>query len=133
MAQKEIPSPPELPKGVGFSQVLAARGSRLVFVAGQISVDRDGRVVAPGDLAAQTRQVFENLRAALAAAGATFDDVVKLNYYVVDFRPDQLPTIREVRARYLPADAPPAATLVGVTALAMDGLLIEVEATALTD
>jgi enamine deaminase RidA (YjgF/YER057c/UK114 family) len=133
MAQKEIPSPPELPKGVGFSQVLAARGSRLVFVAGQISVDRDGRVVAPGDLAAQTRQVFENLRAALAAAGATFDDVVKLNYYVVDFRPDQLPTIREVRSRYLPAEAPPAATLVGVTALAMDGLLIEVEATALTD
>jgi enamine deaminase RidA (YjgF/YER057c/UK114 family) len=133
MAQKEIPSPPELPKGVGFSQVLAARGSRLVFVAGQISVDRDGRVVWPGDLAAQTRQVFENLRAALAAAGATFDDVVKLNYYVVDFRPDQLPTIREVRSRYLPAEAPPAATLVGVTALAMDGLLIEVEATALTD
>jgi enamine deaminase RidA (YjgF/YER057c/UK114 family) len=131
--QKEIPSPPELPKGVGFSQVLAARGSRLVLVAGQISVDRDGRVVAPGDLAAQTRQVFENLRAALAAAGATFDDVVKLNYYVVGFRPDQLATIREVRGRYLPADAPPAATLVGVTALAMDGLLIEVEATALTD
>jgi enamine deaminase RidA (YjgF/YER057c/UK114 family) len=131
--QREILNPPELFKGVGFSQVLAARGGRLVFVSGQIAVDREGNLVGRGDLGAQTRQVFENLRVALDAAGASFGDVVKLNYYVVGFRPEQLAVIREVRGRYLPAEAPPASTLVGVTALAMDGLLIEVEATALTD
>jgi enamine deaminase RidA (YjgF/YER057c/UK114 family) len=131
--QKEIINPPELFGGVGFSQALAARGGRVVFVSGQIALDREGNLVGPDDLGAQTRQVFENLRAALAAAGAGFADVVKLNYYVVGFRPEQLAVIREVRGRYLPAEAPPASTLVGVTALAMDGLLIEVEATALTD
>jgi len=130
--QKEILNPPELFRGVGFSQVVAARGSRVVFVSGQIALDREGNLVGPGDLAAQTRRVFENLRAGLAAAGAGFGDVVKLNYYVVGFRPEQLAVIREVRGRYLPAE-PPASTLVGVTALAMDGLLIEVEAIALTD
>jgi enamine deaminase RidA (YjgF/YER057c/UK114 family) len=131
--QKEIINPPELFGGVGFSQALAARGGRVVFVSGQIALDREGNLVGPDDLGAQTVQVFENLRAALAAAGAGFADVVKLNYYVVGFRPEQLAVIREVRGRYLPAEAPPASTLVGVTALAMDGLLIEVEATALTD
>src|SRR5688572_4554324 len=105
MVQKETPNPPDLPKGVGFSQVVAARGSRLVFVSGQISVDGDGKIVGLGDLRAQTRQVFENVGAALEAAGATFDDVVKLNYYVVGFKPEQLPAIREVRSQYLPAAA----------------------------
>jgi enamine deaminase RidA (YjgF/YER057c/UK114 family) len=133
MARKERVEAPELFKGVGFSQVVAARGERVVFVSGQISVDRDGNIVGRDDLAAQTTHVFENIRAALSAAGATFDDVVKLNYYVVGFRPEQLAVIREVRSRYLPADVPPAGTLVGVTALAMEGLLIEVEAIALTE
>ena len=131
--QKEILNPPELFRGVGFSQAVAGRGSRAVFVSGQIALDREGKLVGRDDLGAQTRQVFENLRAALAAAGVGFGDVVKLNYYVVGFRPEQLAVIREVRGRYLPAEAPPASTLVGVTALAMEGLLIEVEATALTD
>jgi enamine deaminase RidA (YjgF/YER057c/UK114 family) len=105
----------------------------MVFVAGQISVDKSGNVVGAGDLRAQTVQVLENVKAALAAAGATFADVVKQNTYVVNLTAEALPIIREVRAQYLPSSNPPASTLVGVTALAMDGLLIEVEVVAIVD
>lgn len=102
----------------------------MVFVAGQISLDRDGNVVGAGDLRAQTTRVLENVKAALAAAGATFADVVKMNTYVVNLDAAALPIIREVRSQYFPAENPPASTLVGVTALAVEGLLIEVEVVA---
>ena len=72
--------------------------------------------------------MFENLRRALAAAGATFKDVVKLNYYVLDAT--QAPAVREVRDRYVDAAAPPASTLVEVRRLFRDDVLLEVEATA---
>jgi enamine deaminase RidA (YjgF/YER057c/UK114 family) len=72
--------------------------------------------------------VFENLRRALAAGGATFRDVVKLNYYVVDAA--QVPVLREVRDRYVNTAAPPASTLVEVRRLFRDDLLLEVEAVA---
>jgi enamine deaminase RidA (YjgF/YER057c/UK114 family) len=102
----------------------------MVFVAGQVATDAEGKVVGEGDLARQAEQVFENLKACLAAAGATFADVVKMTTFVVDYRPEQRPIIAATRARYLPADAPPASTLVGVQALARPEILIEVEAIA---
>ncbi|MCZ9342685.1 RidA family protein, partial [Streptomyces sp. TRM76130] len=66
-----------------YSHVVTAAG-RLVAVSGQLPLDEDGRIVGEGDPAAQARQVFENLRRCLAAAGAGFDDVVKLTYFVTD-------------------------------------------------
>ena len=81
----------------------------------QIALDKDGNVVGRGDLRAQTVQVLENVKACLAAAGATFADVVKLNTYVVNLKAEDLPIIREVRSAYLPAANPPASTMVGVT------------------
>jgi enamine deaminase RidA (YjgF/YER057c/UK114 family) len=75
-------------------------------------------------------QVMENLKTALAAAGASLRDVVKLNYYVVNLNPEKLSTIREVRNKYISAEHPPASTLVGVTALAREEFLIEVEVVA---
>lgn len=102
----------------------------MVFVAGQISLDKDGNVVGAGDLRVQTKQVLDNVKSALAAAGATFSDVVKMNTYVVNLNPDALPVIREVRSQYFAAENPPASTLVGVTALAFEGLLIEIEVVA---
>jgi enamine deaminase RidA (YjgF/YER057c/UK114 family) len=78
---------------------------------------------------AQTEQVFKNLEAALAAAGAGFADVVKMNTYVTDV--SQAPALREVRARYFAA-APPASTLVQVAALARPELMIEIEVIAVT-
>ncbi|MCC6961449.1 MAG: RidA family protein [Dehalococcoidia bacterium] len=102
----------------------------MVFISGQIALDKEGKIVGLGDMRAQAAQVYENLKAALAAAGATFADVVKQNTYVVGLNAESIAAVREVRGRYLPDANPPASTLVGVTALAMDGLLIEIEMVA---
>jgi enamine deaminase RidA (YjgF/YER057c/UK114 family) len=101
-----------------------------VYISGQVSVNERGETVGKGDLRAQTQQAFENLKTALAAVGATFRDVVKTNLYVVGFKPEQIAVIREVRARYIAADQPPASTLVGVSALVGADWLIEIEAVA---
>ena len=82
------------------------------------------------DLKAQTVQVFENLKTALLAAGATFDDVVKITWYVKGYKPESLGMLREVRNQYVNAISPPASTLVGVTSLALEDYLIEVDAIA---
>ena len=129
---KNYPVSTELSTARGYSHVVTATG-RMVFVSGQIALDKEGKLVGPGDLRAQAAQVFENLKAALAAAGATFADIVKQNTYIVNFAPEMLPALREARAAYFPAENPPASTLVGVTSLAMEGLLIEVEAIAMLD
>jgi enamine deaminase RidA (YjgF/YER057c/UK114 family) len=122
-------NPPTLSTPHGYSHVVdVPAGSRMVYVAGQVSLDTAGRLVGAGDFRAQAVQVFENLRAALGAAGATFGDVVKLNYYVVDV--SQLAALREVRDRYVNTAAPPASTLVEVRRLFRDDVLLEVEATA---
>lgn len=129
---KNYPVSPNLSTPRGYSHVVEATG-KMVFVAGQIALDKEGKVVGLGDMKAQTRQVLENVTAALAAAGASWKDVVKANTYVVNLNADSIAAIREVRGDFFPADNPPASTLVGVTALAMDGLLIEIEVTAIID
>jgi enamine deaminase RidA (YjgF/YER057c/UK114 family) len=101
----------------------------LIVVSGQVALDESGEVVGPGDPAAQARQVFENLRRCLAAAGAGFGDVVKLTYYLTDVA--HLPAIRAVRDELLGADRLPASTAVQVAALVQPELLMEVEAFAL--
>jgi len=85
-------------------------------------------VVGPGDPEAQTRQVFANLSRALEAAGVSFTDVIKLNYYVTDIT--MLPVVRAVRDEYVDTARPPASTAVQVSALAMPDLMIEIEAWA---
>lgn len=95
-------------------------------------MDASGAIVGEGDLSAQTEQVFANLGIALAAAGATFADVVKLTTYVVDYTPAARPLVAAIRSRYFPT-LPPASTLVGISALALPGWLIEIEAIAMLD
>lgn len=99
----------------------------MIYIAGQVAFDQARQVAGAGDMAAQTEQVFRNLQAALAAAGATFADVVKMTTYVTDM--GQAPVIRAVRARYF-GDTLPASTLVGVTALAHPDLMVEIEVIA---
>ncbi|MBK6563140.1 MAG: RidA family protein [Dehalococcoidia bacterium] len=130
---KTYPVSPNLSTPRGYSHVVSTSGGRTIYVAGQIAMDKDGKVVGVGDLRAQTTQVFENVKAALAAAGATLSDVVKQNTYIVNLNAEALPVIREVRGQYFPAENPPASTLVGVTALAFADLLIEVEVIAVVD
>ena len=126
-------NPPELSKPNGYTHVVRARGSQLIYLAGQVALDRTGNLVGRGDLRAQAVQVFENLKAGLAAADATFADVVKMTMLIVNYTPEMRPILREVRELYLSAERPPANTLVGVQALAVDGLLIEIEAVAIKD
>ena len=82
------------------------------------------------NLRALAERTFENLKLALAAVGASFRDVVKMNLYVVGLKPEHVPVLREVRSRYVSPEQPPASTLVGVSALAGADWLIEVEAVA---
>jgi len=101
---------------------------RWVATAGQVALDGEGKLVGPGDPEAQIRQVFANLSRALAAAGASFADVVKLNYYVTDIA--MLSAVRAIRNEYVDTARPPASTAVQVSALAMPEFLIEIEAWA---
>jgi len=110
-----------------FGYSAAVRAGGLVFIAGQMPCDASANLVGAGDIKAQTRQVFENMKGVLAAAGLGFEDIVEIVSYHTD-----LGTVGEmnaVKAEYLPSDFP-AWTALGVTALALPGQLIEVKATA---
>ncbi len=123
-------NPAGLSKPAGYTHVVTTQPGKVIFLAGQTALNAKGEVVGAGDLRAQATQVFENLKTALSAAGATFNDVVKLNYYVVNMKPADPPVIREVRGKFVSAEHPPASTLVGVAALARPEFLIEIEAIA---
>ena len=121
-------NPGTMHRPMGYTHVVEVSPGRLAYISGQVALDRAGELVGPGDIRAQARQVFENLRAALAAVGGGFDQVVKLNYYLVDAT--QLPVVREVRDQYLSPERLPASTAVEVRRLFREDILIEVEAVA---
>jgi 2-iminobutanoate/2-iminopropanoate deaminase len=112
----------------GFSQAWRVDDARsIVFVSGQGPLSPAGELVGEGDFEAQTRQVFENLRTVLSAAGASFEAITKITVYLTD-----MGTLRDfgrIKAEFIPGDQP-ASTAVGVTSLALPGMMIEVEATA---
>jgi reactive intermediate/imine deaminase len=118
----------KLPPSVGYSHAVTFRSGHLVYVAGQVAMDPSGKLVGPGDFRAQAEQIFENLKAALAAGGASFDNVVKLNSYFVDIK--QAPVFREVRDKYIDVTHPPVSTAVEVRRLVREEWLLEVEAIA---
>jgi reactive intermediate/imine deaminase len=120
-------NPPPLSTPTGYTHVVEVTGpGKTIYVAGQVAFDKDGKVVG-SDMKTQAEQVFKNLEAALAAAGATFSDVVKMNTYITDM--SQLAAVRDVRSRYF-GTTTPASTLVQVAALVRPELLIEIEVVA---
>jgi enamine deaminase RidA (YjgF/YER057c/UK114 family) len=123
-------NPPAIAKPSGYTHVVeAASPGRIVYIAGQLGLDLDNKIVGPpGDFRAQAEQTFINLKNALAAAGAGFEHVVKLNNYLVDIA--HLGIFREVRDRHIDVSAPPASTTIAISGLARPGALIEVEAVA---
>ena len=124
-------NPKELNAPRFYSHAVAAHGpGKLVYVSGQVSWDRDGKVVGKGDMRAQTKQVFENVTHALRAAGAGWKDVIKMNAYMVGLNAERVAAYREARGGHLDAAELPASTLVGVTALVDPDLLLEVEVVA---
>jgi enamine deaminase RidA (YjgF/YER057c/UK114 family) len=114
----------------GYTHVVETQGaSRTIYLAGQLGMTPDGKFAgAPGDFRAQATQCFENLQAALAAVGASFEHVVKITNYFVDMA--HLPQFMEVRDRYVDTKAPPASTAVQIVKLAREGALFEIEAIA---
>ena len=127
---KQFINPPALNPTNGFTHVVAATGGKTIYVSGQVSVKQKAEVVGKGDMRAQVEHVFANLKIALEAAGATFNDVVKITYFVVDLKPEHVPHIREVRKKYLSPENPPASSLIGVAALVVPEWLIEIELVA---
>jgi len=105
----------------------AVVAGRTVYVSGQGAFDARGRLVGANDVVAQTRQVLENLKTALGAAGATLDDVVKVTVYLANR--DDRPRVNEVRKEYFRANKP-ASTLIEISRFAIEGMLIEIEAIA---
>jgi enamine deaminase RidA (YjgF/YER057c/UK114 family) len=129
-------NPEGLPKIDVYRQVAIASGTRLVFVAGQVSWDAEGVTVGEGDLAAQVEQSYLNVATALDEAGGSFDDVAKLTFYVVDWTADKMPLLLEGISRAtakLGLTPVPPATLIGVAALDVPEHLVEIEATAVLD
>jgi enamine deaminase RidA (YjgF/YER057c/UK114 family) len=112
----------------GYSHVVEVKGGRTLYISGQIATDKDGNLVGRNDFPAQVKQVFENLEARLKEGGASFKDVVKLNYYLTDASGVQ--AVRDIRNNYINTESPPASTLVVVKQLVREEYLIEVEAVA---
>ncbi len=118
------------PPGNGYTHVVEATGpGRTIYIAGQLGLDLDNRIVGePGDFRAQAERAFENLRAALEAVEAGFEDVVKVNNFLIDMK--HLPILREVRNAYFNMAAPPVSTTIAIAALARKGALFEIDAIA---
>jgi len=112
----------------GYSQLVEVRGGRTLYISGQVALDSSGNLVGSGDFTAQVKQVFANLKARLDEAGASFNDVVKLNFYLLDA--GNLQIVRDVRDTYVNREHPPGSTLVVVKQLFRPELLVEVDAIA---
>lgn len=126
-------NPPELFPSLqyGFSQVVTSPPGTLIFLSGQVAWDEREQFVGGEDLKAQTLQALRNVEIGLGAAGAGLEDIVSLRLYIVDFRAEKSAAITEALLETFAGGEPPTATWIGVSALANEGFLIEIEATAI--
>lgn len=114
----------------GFSQVVTVEGKRLIFCAGQTAWDKDTKLVGGDDLGKQMEKTLDNVRIALAEAGATMKDVCRLTIYIVNYNPTMLETISRELNKVFDEKELPVNTLLGIQALAVPEFLVEIEATA---
>lgn len=121
-------NPPELHPAPGFSHVVEARGQRLVYFAGQVALDKEFGIVGGDDLFEQTSAAMRNLELAIQAAGVGWDDIVRRTIYTT--QPTEYETITRAIEEVQGSSDHPAQTIVGITGLAVPGLLIEIECTA---
>ena len=130
MAVHRFLNPTTIAAPRGYTHVVETKGpARTIYLSGQLGMTADGKFAgAPGDFRAQAVQCFENIKLALAAVGASFAHVVKVNNYLIDMA--HLPIYFEVRDRYVDTKNPPASTTVQIAKLARDGALYEIEAIA---
>jgi len=132
---KEHLNPPTLFASLpyGFSQVVATKGGRTVYLSGQTAWDADQQIVGGNDLGAQTRQALRNVQLGVESAGGMLADVVSLRLYVVNSQPGDMGPVGEALREVFPADKPPASTWLGVASLARPDFLIEIEAIAVIE
>ena len=121
-------NPAGLSTPTGYTHVVEAPKGRTLHISGQVAFDQLGQLVGPGDFTAQAEQVFTNLKIALEANGATFEDVVQMGVYVTDM--EQLNAYRGVRDKYINQATAPASTLIKVAQLVHRDLLLEIDAVA---
>jgi 2-iminobutanoate/2-iminopropanoate deaminase len=127
-------NPETIAKPTGYSHVAEINGGKIVYIAGQVALDRSGILVGKDDFRAQVQQVFENLKSAVEAAQGNFGNVIKLNYYCAEaVDTSQLPALREIRDKYVNTTEPPTSTLVFVKRLVRPEYLLEVDAVAVID
>jgi enamine deaminase RidA (YjgF/YER057c/UK114 family) len=127
--KKEHLNPASWQEKFGYTQGCRVEGAqRLLFVAGQIALDEDGQLVGEGDFETQTRQVFTNIGRVLELAGMSFENLVQVGVFMTDI--GHLRTYARVRDQFINTAAPPTSTSIGVTSLALPGLLIEVNGIA---
>jgi enamine deaminase RidA (YjgF/YER057c/UK114 family) len=127
---KQIINPASMVPPAGYSYAVKKTGTP-VFIAGQVALDGQGRLVGEGDAAAQADQAFQNLRTVVEACGGTMDDIVKINIYVTDAA--YRAAVVSARQRHFREGQYPASTYVVVAGLAIPQLLVEVEAVAMID
>ena len=125
---RELVNPQALHPAPGFSHITIATGSKLVYFAGQVALDKDFNIVGGGDLRAQTVAAMRNVETAIAEAGVTWDDIVRRTIYTT--MPTEYEAITSGIDEVTGGAGHPAQTIVGVTGLAVPGLLIEIECTA---
>ena len=131
--EKHFINPPQLPKWEqSFSQVVTVRNDSIqtIYLSGQVSVDQNNNLIGEYDLAMQATQAFQNLQTALASADATTMDVVKITIYVKNYKSADAPVVSEAFRKAFPHENRPASTWLGVQSLALEGLLIEIDAIA---
>src|SRR5262249_43350902 len=124
-------NPEGIPVTLGYSNVAEITRGKIVYISGQVARDELGELVGEENFRAQVAQIFHNLNIAVEAAGGTFANIVKLNYYCVEsVEPWHLPVVKEIRDRYVNTQKPPVSTFVVVRRLIRPEWLIEVEAVA---
>lgn len=123
------PSNISAPKGYSHAAEIDLGTAKMLIISGQVAIDSKGNLIGKGDFNKQAEQVFQNIKSIVERAGGNMDNIVKLGFYVLDI--NQVPTLRLVRDKYVNIKTPPASTLVQVSKLFRDDVLLEVEATAI--
>lgn len=123
------PTSVSMTKGYSHSVDIDLGNCKMVIISGQIALDKKGNLIGKDNLEEQTEQVFTNIKNIVAESGGTMDDVIKIGIYMIDIK--QVQTVREVRNKFFNQQKPPTSTLVQVSKLVRDDLLIEIEATAI--
>ena len=122
--------PEGLSTPTSFTHVITTTGGTLVHIAGQTARGADGKIIGAGDLKAQVHQALKRIKIALAATGANFNDVIRRRVYVVDLNSDARKIVSAVMEEYFSSEQPPTSTMLGVTSLAQEGYLVEIDVTA---